>query len=133
MIFSRLAQLNIDRILSTSRHLCTSQCSSLLAPPETCPLGRFLLLGFEGLLAVAPYHDHGEKAADDGGEEDHEDHGYADGPDARGKEGLQGVVFVDKGLMYGQCMKVGDLDNGNAASDPGRVCGDRTMNRVQVV
>jgi hypothetical protein len=66
--------------------------------PETCPLCSLLLLRLECLLAVAPYHDHGEEAADDGGEEDHEDYGDADSPDAWGEEGLQGVILVDEGL-----------------------------------
>jgi hypothetical protein len=61
-------------------------------------LCRLLLLRLERLLAVAPYHDDREEAANDGGEEDHENYGDADSPDARGKEGLQGVVLVDEGL-----------------------------------
>jgi hypothetical protein len=56
--------------------------------PETCPLCSLLLLRLERLLAVAPYHDDREEAANDGGEEDHENYGDADSPDAWGEEGL---------------------------------------------
>lgn len=64
----------------------------------TCPLRSLLLLGLEGLLAVAPYHDDGEEGADDGGEQDNENHRDADGPDAGEEERVQDVVLVDEGL-----------------------------------
>lgn len=57
----------------------------------TCRL-RLLLgrrgLGLGGLLVVAPDHDHGQEGTDDGGTEQDEDHGYADGPDARGEDSV---------------------------------------------
>lgn len=64
----------------------------------TCPLRGLLLLGLECLLAVAPYHDHGKERADDGGEEDDQDHRDADGPDAGEEERVQDVVLVNEGL-----------------------------------
>jgi hypothetical protein len=64
----------------------------------TCPLRGLLLLGLERLLAVAPYHDNREEGADDGGEQNNQDHGDADGPDAGEEERVQDVVLVDEGL-----------------------------------
>ena len=64
----------------------------------TCPLRSLLLLGLEGLLAVAPYHDDGEEGTDDGGEQNDQDHRDADGPDAGEEERVQDVVLVDEGL-----------------------------------
>ncbi len=55
-------------------------------------------LGLGGLLAVASNHDHAEERADDGGTEEDENDGDADGPDAREEEVLERVVIVDKGL-----------------------------------
>lgn len=55
-------------------------------------------LGLGGLLLVAPDHDDAQEGADDGGGEQDEDDGDADGPDARGEEVLEGVVRVDEGL-----------------------------------
>lgn len=66
-----------------------------------CPFLRLLLGGglcLGGLLLVAPDHDHADKGADDGGAEEQEDDGDADGPDAGEEEVLEGVVIVDKGL-----------------------------------
>lgn len=57
-------------------------------------------LGLGGLLLVAPDHDDAEEGADDGGGEQDEDDGDADGPDARGEEVLEGVVRVDEGLRW---------------------------------
>jgi hypothetical protein len=62
-----------------------------------CLRGLFLL-GLEGLLAIAPYHDDGQEGADNGGEEDDEDDGDANGPDTGQEERVQQVVLVDKGL-----------------------------------
>jgi len=59
-------------------------------------LGRGLGLG--GLLAVAPYHDHADEGAHDGGTDEEDDDGDADGPDARGEEVLENVVVVNEGL-----------------------------------
>ena len=64
----------------------------------TCPLRCLLLLGLKSLLAVAPYHDNGEEATDDSGEEDDEDHRDADGPDAGEEERMQDVVLIDERL-----------------------------------
>jgi hypothetical protein len=58
----------------------------------------FLLLGFEGLLAIALDHDDREEAADDGGAQDDEDDRDADGPDAWEEERVEEVVVVDKWL-----------------------------------
>jgi hypothetical protein len=73
---------------------------------KTCHSARLLLLGLECLLAVAPYHDNGEEAAHNGAEEDDQNNGYADGPNARRKEGLKGVVFVNEGLRRLALLKV---------------------------
>lgn len=70
----------------------------LIQRPATCPLRGLLLLSLEGLLAVAPYHDNGEEAADDGGEEDDQDDRDANGPDAGKEERVKEVVLVDEGL-----------------------------------
>jgi hypothetical protein len=58
-------------------------------------------LGLGGLLLVALDHDDAEEGAHDGGGEQDEDDGDADGPDARGEEVLEGVVRVDEGLWVG--------------------------------
>jgi len=50
------------------------------------PLVR--LLRFQSLPSVASNHDDGEEGAYDGGEEEYEDDGNADCPDAWRKEGL---------------------------------------------
>jgi hypothetical protein len=63
-------------------------------------LARLLLLRLEGLLAVAPYHDGGEKAADNGCSQHDENDWNADRPNAGEKEGLEDVVVVDEGLDY---------------------------------
>lgn len=70
--------------------------------------------GLGGLLAVAADHDDAEEGADDGGAEQDEDDGDADGPDARGEEGVQWVVRVDKGLeeRAGRAMSVIDASSG---------------------
>lgn len=59
---------------------------------------RFLLLCLERLFPIAPYHDDGEEASDDGGAKDDEDYGNANSPDARGEEGVERMVLVDEGL-----------------------------------
>lgn len=62
---------------------------------------RLLLAGGGGLgslLAVASDHDHAEERADDGGAEEDENDGNADGPDAWEEEVLERVIVVDKGL-----------------------------------
>ncbi len=71
---------------------------SCCATTATCLLRCLLLLGLEGLLAVAPYHDHGKEGADDGGEQDDEDHRDTNGPDAGKEQRVQDVVLVDKRL-----------------------------------
>lgn len=68
----------------------------------TCPLRCLLLLGLEGLLAVAPDHDDREEGADDSGEEDDQDHRDANGPDAGKEQRVQDVVLVDEGLCMCQ-------------------------------
>lgn len=74
-----------------------------LQPGSVSPL-RLLLrggsLGLGGLLLVALDHDDAEEGANDGGGEEDENDGDADGPDARGKEVLEGVVRVDEGLWW---------------------------------
>lgn len=59
------------------------------------------MLGFQGLLAIAPDHDEAEEAADDSAAEEEEDDGDANGPDARREEGLEGMRLVDEGLDGG--------------------------------
>lgn len=54
-------------------------------------------LGLGGLLSVASNHDHAEEGADDGGTDEDENNGDADGPDAGEEEVLEGVVIVDEG------------------------------------
>jgi hypothetical protein len=56
------------------------------SPTATCSLRSLLLLGLESLLAITSDHDDGGEAADHGGPENEEDHGDADGPDAREEE-----------------------------------------------
>ena len=56
------------------------------------------MLGLERLLPVAPYHDYREEATDDGGTENDEDDGDADGPDAWQEEGVKDVVVIHEGL-----------------------------------
>lgn len=57
-------------------------------------------LGLCGLLSVASNHDHAEERADNGGAEEDEDNGKANGPDARREEVLQSMVGVDKRLSW---------------------------------
>ena len=72
--------------------------SYLVPASATCLLRGLLLLGLEGLLAVAPYHNNREEGADDGGEQDDQDHRDADGPDAGEEERVQNMVLVYEGL-----------------------------------
>lgn len=57
-------------------------------------------LGLGGLLPIAPDHDHAEERSHDGGAQQDEDDGEADGPDAGREEGVEGVVGVDEGLFF---------------------------------
>ena len=65
--------------------------SSLLLPclHSSC-LGSF--------LAITPYHDHREKAADNGGAKYNEDDRDTDGPLAWQEQGVEEVVVVDEWL-----------------------------------
>lgn len=65
------------------------------------PSARLLLLRLERLFPVAPYHDDGEEASNDRGAEDNQDDGDANGPDARGEEGVERMVLVDEGHQQG--------------------------------
>lgn len=56
-------------------------------------------LGLGRLLPVALDHDDAQERAHDGGPEQDEDDGNADGPHARWEEILEGVVGVDEGLV----------------------------------
>ena len=73
-----------------------------LVHPNTVRVASLGLLlgggGLGGLFLVTPHHDHADEGADDGGGEDYEEDGDADGPVARGEEGVEGVVGVDEGL-----------------------------------
>ena len=66
--------------------------------PILAALGGLLLLGLESLLPVAPYHDNRKETTDDSGEEDYENDGDANGPDARGEQRVENMAIVDKGL-----------------------------------
>lgn len=72
-------------------------------PPLLLLRGLLRLRRLERLLPVAPNHDAGEEAADDGAAEQDQDDGDADGPDARREERLERVVFVDEGLQSRAC------------------------------
>lgn len=58
-------------------------------------------LGLCGLLAVASDHDNTEEGAHDGGAEEDQDDGDANGPDARREDAVEGVVGIDEGLPGG--------------------------------
>lgn len=58
-------------------------------------------LGLCSLLAVASDHDDAEEGAHDGGTEENQDDGDADGPDARREDAVEGVVGIDEGLPEG--------------------------------
>lgn len=66
--------------------------------PRYHTLRCLLLLRLECLLAVAPDHNDGKEAADNGGAEDDEDHRDADGPFAGEEEGVEEMVVVHKWL-----------------------------------
>lgn len=68
-------------------------------PPGLRLLLRGGGLGLRGLLPVAPDHDDAQEGADDGGAQQDQDDGYADGPLARGEEAVQRVVEVHEGLQ----------------------------------
>lgn len=68
-----------------------------LSVPELRLLLRGGGLGLGGLLPVAPDHDDAQEGADDGGAQQDQDHGYADGPLARGEEAVERVIEVDEG------------------------------------
>lgn len=73
----------------------------VFALPPFFPLLSLLLSGSLGLgsfLLVASDHDHADEGADNGGTEEEEDDGDADGPVAREEEVLKGVVLVNEGL-----------------------------------
>lgn len=69
------------------------------------PFSRLLLcgggLGLGGLLSVALDHDDAEEGAHNRRAQQNENDGDANRPDARGKEVLEGVIGVDKGLARG--------------------------------
>lgn len=102
-------------------------------------LGRF--------LPITPYHNHSQKAADDGRTEEDEDDGDADGPDARGEEVVEGVAGVDEGLggeggwvsfvgkgVYGGLGERGGYGWGKGKVEgEGEEGGGDTMRRVHVV
>lgn len=73
-----------------------------LSVPELRLLLRGGGLGLGGLLPVAPDHDDAQEGADDGGAQQDQDHGYADGPLARGEEAVERVIEVDEGLFVSQ-------------------------------
>ena len=121
-------------------------------PPSPTPTLRFLLPRLRRprlgrLLTITPYHDHAQKAAHDCRGEKNEDDGYADGPDARREEVVEGVALVDEGLGWGKevlvhgCdgwlgqgrVKRGDIKQ-ETEMERFRGCGERrTMRRVHVV
>ena len=73
--------------------------SRLLLPRIRRPrLGR--------LFPITPNHDHAQETAHDGRSEEDEDDRYADGPDARGEEVVEGVALVDEGLGKGLLVDV---------------------------
>jgi hypothetical protein len=55
-------------------------------------------LGLCRLLLVAIDHDYSDKCANDSGAQKGKEHGDADGPNARGEEGMERVAGVDKRL-----------------------------------
>lgn len=55
-------------------------------------------LGLCGLLPVASNHNDAEEGTDNGRDDEDENYGDADGPDARGEEVLERVVGIDEGL-----------------------------------
>lgn len=77
---------------------CTKHVRQFKADP---PLGTssaidlFLLVR---AVALAFYHDHADKCADDGEEHQDEDDGDLDCPFSRGEEVVQGMISVDKRL-----------------------------------
>lgn len=77
-------------------------------PPLLLLRGLLRLRRLERLLPVAPDHDAGEEAADDGAAEQDQDDGDADGPDARREERLERVVLVDEGHQQGPHGVVGE-------------------------
>jgi hypothetical protein len=69
-------------------------------------------LGLGGLLLVAADHDHAEKGAHDGGAEEDQDNGDADGPDTGEEEVLERVAVVDKGQEKGPGGVIEEDDGG---------------------
>lgn len=69
-----------------------------MSPSIAKILRRLLLLRLQCLLAIAPYHDNREEAADHSSEENDEDDGDANGPNTRKEKGVEHVVLVDKWL-----------------------------------
>jgi hypothetical protein len=59
---------------------------------------RLLLFGLERLLPIAPYHDDRQEAANNRSAQNYENDRDANGPDARWKERVKGVVLVNEGL-----------------------------------
>jgi hypothetical protein len=93
-------------------------------------LRGLLLLGFEGLLAIALYHDNGEEAADNGRTKDDEDDRDADGPDAWEEERVKEMVVVDEWLRESACEDdMRDVVRFRAQKEESH----RTMNSVQTV
>src|SRR5690242_20093812 len=68
-------------------------------------------LGLGSLLPVASDHDDAQEGTHDGGAQQNEDDGYANGPDTRREEVLQRVVRVDEGLIDGASQRY-DGDEG---------------------
>lgn len=76
---------------------------SFPSPLPISPLRLLLASGLGGLFPVTPDHNHADKGADDGGGEEDKEDRNADGPDARGEEGVEDVVVVDEGLREFFC------------------------------
>lgn len=74
------------------------------------PATPLLVLGRRGslcgLLPVALDHDHAEKRADDGGAEQDENDGDADGPNTGREEAVQRMTVVDKWLRRSTALQV---------------------------
>lgn len=79
----------------TIHHPSFSLSSSFLLPRRH----RLCLRRF---LPVTPDHNHAQETAHDGRAKQYQDDGYADGPDARWKEVVQGVAGVDERLWEGE-------------------------------
>jgi len=95
----RLLNALPNAIAYTPTPFSTGDAAFVSVRREMGKLRCLLGLSLQRLLPIALYHNHGEETADDGSEEDDENDGYTDGPNAWREERVNGVVLIHEWLI----------------------------------